>query len=86
MGEQNYPRTQAGLMSGRRLYVKIVAESLSQHYVKHIVSTPLSGIRIGKAKIRDFKLIRSHVVSSVSLVRIFLEFKHQIHTSILLSN
>jgi hypothetical protein len=28
--------------------VKIIAESLSQHDEKHVVSTPLSGIRVGK--------------------------------------
>jgi hypothetical protein len=28
--------------------VKIIAESLSQHDEKHVVRTPLSGIRVGK--------------------------------------
>jgi hypothetical protein len=36
-----------GLTSGRRL-VKIIAESLSQHDEKHVILTPLSGIRVGK--------------------------------------
>jgi hypothetical protein len=35
-------------MSGRRLVVKIIAESLSQHDEKHVVPTPLSGIRAGE--------------------------------------
>jgi hypothetical protein len=36
------------LTSGRRPVVKIIAESLSQHDEKHVVRTPLSGIREGK--------------------------------------
>jgi hypothetical protein len=35
------------LTSGRRPVVKIIAESLSQHDEKHVVPTPLSGIRVG---------------------------------------
>jgi hypothetical protein len=35
------------LTSGRRPVVKIIAESLSQHDEKHVVLTPLSGIRVG---------------------------------------
>jgi hypothetical protein len=31
---------------GRRLVVKIIAEPLSQHAEKHVVPTPLSGIRV----------------------------------------
>jgi hypothetical protein len=31
-----------------RLVVKIIAESLSQHDEKHVVPTPISGIRVGK--------------------------------------
>jgi hypothetical protein len=31
-----------------RLVEKIIAESLSQHDEKHVVQTPLSGIRVGK--------------------------------------
>jgi hypothetical protein len=34
-------------MSGRRPVVKIIAESLLQHDEKHVVPTPLSGIRVG---------------------------------------
>jgi hypothetical protein len=37
-----------GLKSGRRQIVKIIAESLSQHDEKHVVPTPLSGIRVGE--------------------------------------
>jgi hypothetical protein len=37
-------------MSGRRPVVKIVGESLSQHDEKHVVPTPLNGIRVGKRK------------------------------------
>jgi hypothetical protein len=39
---------QGGLTSGRRPLVKIIAESLSQHDEKHVVPTPLSGIREGR--------------------------------------
>jgi hypothetical protein len=39
---------QGGLTSGRRPVVKIIAESLSQHDEKHVVPTPLSGIRGGR--------------------------------------
>jgi hypothetical protein len=39
-----------GLMSGRQLVVKVIAESLSQHYAKHVVPTPLSGIRVGRRR------------------------------------
>jgi hypothetical protein len=42
--------SQGGLTSGRRPVVKIIAESLSQHDEKHVVPTPLSGIRVGKRK------------------------------------
>jgi hypothetical protein len=35
------------LTSGRQPVVKIIAESLSQHDEKHVVPTPLSGIRVG---------------------------------------
>jgi hypothetical protein len=38
---------QGGLTSGRRLVVKIIAKSLSQHDEKHVVPTPLNGIRVG---------------------------------------
>jgi hypothetical protein len=31
-------------------YVKIIAESLSQHDEEHIVPTSLSGIRVGKRR------------------------------------
>jgi hypothetical protein len=41
---------QGGLTSGRRPVVNITAESLSQHDEKHVVSTPLSGIRVGKRR------------------------------------
>jgi hypothetical protein len=34
----------------RRVDVKIIAKSLSQFDEKHIVPTPLSGIRIGRRK------------------------------------
>jgi hypothetical protein len=38
------------LTSGRRPVVKINAESLSQHDEKHVVPTPLSGIRVGRRR------------------------------------
>jgi hypothetical protein len=41
---------QGGLTSGRRPVVKIIDESLSQHDEKHVVPTPLSGIRVGKGR------------------------------------
>jgi hypothetical protein len=34
----------------RLLVVKIIAESLSQHDEKHVVPTPLSGIRVGERR------------------------------------
>jgi hypothetical protein len=34
------------LTSGRRPVIKIIAESLSQHDEKHVVPTPISGIRV----------------------------------------
>jgi hypothetical protein len=34
----------------RRPVVKIIAESLSQHDEKHVVPTPLSGIRVGRRR------------------------------------
>jgi hypothetical protein len=40
------------LTSSRRPVVKIIVESLSQHDEKHVVPTPLSGIRVG-GRIRD---------------------------------
>jgi hypothetical protein len=43
--------SQGGLTSGRRPVVKIIAESLSQHDEKHVVTTPLSGIRVGGRRI-----------------------------------
>jgi hypothetical protein len=36
-------------MSGRRTVVKIIAKSLS-HDEKHVVPTPLSGIRVGERR------------------------------------
>jgi hypothetical protein len=38
------------LTSGRQPVIKINAESLSQHDEKHVVPTPLSGIRVGRRK------------------------------------
>jgi hypothetical protein len=40
-------------MSGRRPVVKIIAESLSQHDEKHVVPTPLSGIRVGGRRVTN---------------------------------
>jgi hypothetical protein len=40
---------------GRQPVVKIIAESLSQHDEKHVVPTPLSGIRVGRSKFFHFK-------------------------------
>jgi hypothetical protein len=46
------------LTSGRRPVIKIIAESLSQHDEKHVVPTPLSGIRVGgRIKIIEFTII-----------------------------
>jgi hypothetical protein len=45
-------------MSGKRPVVKIIAESLSQYDEKHVVLTPLSGIRVGKRK--RFKILKSN--------------------------
>jgi hypothetical protein len=38
------------LTSGRWPVVKIITESLSQHDEKHVVPTPLSGIRVGRRR------------------------------------
>jgi hypothetical protein len=48
------PQLQGGLTSGRRPVVKITAESLSQHDEKHVVPTPLGGIRVGRRRFRLF--------------------------------
>jgi hypothetical protein len=37
-------------VDGRRPVVKIIAKYLSQHDEKHVVPTPLSGIRVGKRR------------------------------------
>jgi hypothetical protein len=34
----------------RQAALKIIAKSLSQHDEKHVVPTPLSGIRVGKRR------------------------------------
>jgi hypothetical protein len=39
-----------GLTSGMRPVVKVIAESLSQHDEKHVVPTPLSGVRVGRRR------------------------------------
>jgi hypothetical protein len=44
------------LTSGTRPVVKINADSLSQHDKKHVVPTPLSGIRVGKSIVAMKKL------------------------------
>jgi hypothetical protein len=41
-----------------RPVVKIIAESLSQHDEKHVVPTPLSGIRVGGRRRRQKKSIQ----------------------------
>jgi hypothetical protein len=49
MGDQNL-LSRAPPCFGRhvkRPVVKVIAESLSQHDEKHVVPTPLSGIRVG---------------------------------------
>jgi hypothetical protein len=50
------------LTSGRRPVVKIIAESLSQHDEKHVVPTPLSGIRVGRRRLLRSDQSLSHVV------------------------
>jgi hypothetical protein len=52
-------------MSGRRLVVKIIAESLSQHDEKHVVPTPLSGIRVGG---RRFTKRHINMLASICLL------------------
>jgi hypothetical protein len=39
---------EGGRQAGRRLVIKIIAESLSRHDEKHVVPTPLSGIKVGR--------------------------------------
>jgi hypothetical protein len=43
----------------RRPVVKIIAESLSQHDEKHVVPTPLSGIRVGRRKFDPHSTVNS---------------------------
>jgi hypothetical protein len=52
MGDQNLlPRAPQGEMTlERQPVVKTIFESLSQNDEKHVVPTPLSGIRIGKKR------------------------------------
>jgi hypothetical protein len=50
-------RFQAGLTSGRRPVVKIIAKSLSQHDKKYVVPTPLCGIRVRERKRRCRRVI-----------------------------
>jgi hypothetical protein len=38
-------------MSGRRRVITIIDESLSQHDEKHVVPTPLCGIRVGRRRV-----------------------------------
>jgi hypothetical protein len=45
------------LTSGWRPVIKIIAESVSQYDEKHVVPTPLSGIRVRK---RMFYFIPNH--------------------------
>jgi hypothetical protein len=55
---------QGELTSGRRLVEKINAESLLQHDEKHIVPTPLRGIRVRKRRLiepsRKFSVLNYH--------------------------
>jgi hypothetical protein len=46
--------THSSLTSDRRPVVKIIAESLSQHDEKHVIPTPLSGIRVGRRRRLDY--------------------------------
>jgi hypothetical protein len=63
---------QRGLTSARPV-VKIVAESLSEHDEKHVVPTPLSGIRVGKRKdlivIANLLCCWNHKISISAYVR-----------------
>jgi hypothetical protein len=55
------------LTSGRRPVVKIIAKSLSQYDEKHVVPTPLSGIRVGgrKSKFKEKDQICGKLYSSI---------------------
>jgi hypothetical protein len=71
---------QGGLTSGRRPVVKIIAESLSQHDKKHVVPTPLSGIRVGKTIRTDLGILEMteyiHFGKSKICTFIFLPLSH----------
>jgi hypothetical protein len=60
---------QGGLTSGRRPVVKINAESLSQHDEKHVVPTPLSGIRVRRRSI-PFENIGNVFFNQIILIKI----------------
>jgi uncharacterized membrane protein len=45
-------------MSGRQPVVKIIAKSFSQYDEKHVVPTPLSGIRVGKRRKINLKCLK----------------------------
>jgi hypothetical protein len=54
-------------VSGRWPVVKIIAESLSQRDEKHVVPTPLSGLRVGKRRDNEVYLfVREYIVNSDS--------------------
>jgi hypothetical protein len=54
-----------GGTSGRRPVVKIIAESLSQHGEKHVVPTPLGGIKVGKEKKNDDRRLSQRAIAVV---------------------
>jgi hypothetical protein len=51
-----------------RPVVKIIAESLSQHDEKHVVPTPLSGIRVGRRR----KVLETHTFKSTIIKLAFI--------------
>jgi hypothetical protein len=51
-----------------RLVVKIIAESVSQDDEKHVVLTPLSGIKVGKTKKDRILSVKHDVLLTVRMV------------------
>jgi hypothetical protein len=53
---------------------KIIAESLSQHEKKHVVPTPLSGIKLGK-RFNKSKIVYSLWVWLNNLMKVRIQYK-----------
>jgi hypothetical protein len=56
---------------------KLIAESLSQHDEKHVVPTPLSGIRVGKIKKKKYPMLMAKISSQYKIHQILLRRKNK---------